>query len=83
MDLRPSGTRQKGGTWQTPPAETGFLAGESKIHLVLKLKVRDGSVESSGWMEGPCILGAPLKAGGRELMPPWGPGTVLRPCYWG
>ena len=47
---------QEGGTWQTPPAETGFLAGESKIHLVLKLKVRNGSVEmNGGWVGGECI----------------------------
>ena len=47
---------QEGDTWQTPPAETGFLAGESKIHLVLKLKVRKGSVEmNGGWVGGECI----------------------------
>lgn len=35
-----SGSMQRGGARQTPPAEPGFLA---EIHLILRLKVRNRS----------------------------------------
>lgn len=67
----------------TPSAEIGFLAGESEIHLVLKLKVRNGSVESSGGVDGRCVLWSPSESWGQVTRASLGPRDSSEAAPWG